>query len=237
MLRGCTTSPKGTRLSSPSTTWDTCTRCSSAPSPRAPEFITLVDLLNVPGTGLALRAYGTILVHRDEYDRHVIRAALDTLNRGRLAGIGARSAPSPNAALEKGREGAAYLALKSGAPVVPVGITGTLNVYSAWRKRRHPDICMLAGAPFHLSHRFPWGPFWPSKLASIPNATLPISPVFPAQSQCLSSGILASPKWPGEIGVSARLGANRREALEAAHAVIMKHIAQLLPVEYHGYWS
>jgi 1-acyl-sn-glycerol-3-phosphate acyltransferase len=140
----------------------------------------------VPGTGLALRAYGTILVHRDEYDRHVIRAALDTLNRGRLAGIGARSAPKSNAALEKGREGAAYLALKSGAPVVPVGITGTLNVYSAWRKRRHPDICMLVGAPFHLS---------------------------------------------------AQPGANRREALEAAHTVIMKHIGRLLPVEYRGYWS
>jgi len=35
---------------------------------------------------------------------------------------------------------------------------------------------------------------------------------------------------------SAQPGTNRREALEAAHADIMKHIAQLLPVEYRGYW-
>jgi 1-acyl-sn-glycerol-3-phosphate acyltransferase len=87
--------------------------------------------------------------------------------------------------LGKGRESAAFLALKSGAPVVPVGITGTQNIYGAWRKRRRPYIGMTVGAPFH---------------------------------------------------VSARPGADRREALEAAHAVIMKHIAQLLPVEYRGYW-
>jgi len=155
-------------------------------APRAPEFITLADLLNVPGTGLALRAYGVILIHRDEYDRHVIRAALGTLHRGDLLALAPEARQSPNAALEKGREGAAYLALKSGAPVVPVGITGTQNVYSAWRKRRRPDIGMLVGAPFHLS---------------------------------------------------AQPGANRREALEAAHAVIMKHIGQLLPVEYRGHWS
>ena len=154
-------------------------------SPRAPEFIALADLLNVPGTSLALRTYGIILAHRDEYDRQVIRAALDTLNRGDLLALAPEARQSPNATLEKGREGTAYLALKSGAPVVPVGITGTQNIYSAWRKCQRPYICMMVGTPFYLS---------------------------------------------------AQPGTDRREALEAAHAVIMKHIAQLLPVEYRGYW-
>jgi len=154
-------------------------------TPRTPEFIALADLLNVPGTGLALRAYGVILAHRDEYDRQVIRAALDTLNRGDLLALAPEARSSPNATLEKGREGTAYLALKSGAPVVPVGITGTQNIYGAWRQRQRPHIGMIVGAPFHL----------------------------PAQP-----------------------GTDRREALEEAHAVIMKHIAQLLPVEYRGYW-
>jgi 1-acyl-sn-glycerol-3-phosphate acyltransferase len=154
-------------------------------APRAPEFVALADLLDVPGTGLALRAYGAILVHRDEYDRKVIRAALDVLNRGGLLALAPEARASPTATLERGREGAAYLALKSGAPVVPVGITGTENVYGAWRKRQRPYIDMTVGAPFHL----------------------------PAQP-----------------------GADRREALEEAHAAIMKRIAQLLPAEYRGYW-
>ena len=157
----------------------------SAFSPRAPEFITLADLLQVPGTGLALRAYGIILIHRYEYDRQVIRAALGTLKRGDSLALAPEARRSPNATLEKGREGAAYLALKSGAPVVPVGITGTQNVHGAWRNRRRPDIGMMVGTPFHLS---------------------------------------------------AQPGADRHEALEAAHTAIMKHIAQLLPVEYRGYW-
>jgi 1-acyl-sn-glycerol-3-phosphate acyltransferase len=154
-------------------------------SPRAPEFIALADLLDVPGTGQALRAYGVILAHRDEYDRQVIRAALDTLNQGDLLALAPEARQSPTATLEQGREGTAFLALKSGAPVVPVGITGTQNIYSAWRRRRRPYVGMIVGAPFHLS---------------------------------------------------AQPGTDRREALDAAHAVIMKHIAQLLPVEYRGYW-
>jgi len=155
-------------------------------SPRVPEFIALADLLNVPGTGLALRTYGVILAHRGEYDRQVLRAALDTLNRDDLLALAPEARQSPNATLEKGREGTAYLALKSGAPVVPVGITGTQNIYAAWRKCQRPHIGMMIGTPFHLS---------------------------------------------------AQPSPNRREALEAAHAVIMKHIAQMLPVEYRGYWT
>ncbi len=158
----------------------------SAFSPRAPEFIALADLLQVPGTGPALRAYGVILIHRDEYDRQVIRAALGTLKRGDLLALSPEARQSPNATLEKGREGAAYLALKSGVPVVPVGITGTQNAYGAWRNHRRPDICMRVGTSFHLS---------------------------------------------------AQPGPDRHEALAAAHTAIMKHIAQLLPVEYRGYWS
>lgn len=154
-------------------------------APRAPEFVALADLLDVPGTGPALRAYGVILARRDEYDRQVIRAALDTLNRGDLLALAPEARASPTATLEKGREGAAYLALKSGSPVVPVGITGTQNIYSAWRKRQRPHIGMVVGAPFH---------------------------------------------------VSAQPSTDRRESLEEAHAVIMKRIAQLLPVEYRGYW-
>jgi len=158
----------------------------SAFSPRAPHFIALADLLQVPGTGLALRAYGVILIHRDEYDRQVIRAALGTLKRGDLLALAPEARQSPSATLEMGREGAAYLALHSGVPVVPVGITGTQNAFDAWRNRRRPDIGMMVGTPFH---------------------------------------------------VSAQPGTDRHAALAAAHAAIMKHIAQLLPVEYRGYWT
>ena len=54
----------------------------SAFSPRAPEFIALADLLQVPGTGLALRAYGVILIHREE---HHAGAARDRERAGRAA--------------------------------------------------------------------------------------------------------------------------------------------------------
>ncbi len=119
-------------------------------APRAPECMALSDLMNVPITKQALRAYGVILVHRDEYDRKVIRAALGALERGNLLALAPEARQSPSAAMEKGRPGAAYLALKSGALVVPVGITGTQAVYAAWQKRRRPKISMTVGQPFHV---------------------------------------------------------------------------------------
>ncbi len=155
-------------------------------APRAPECIALADLMSVPGTNLALRAYGVILIHRDQYDRQVIRAAMDVLKRGALLALAPEARQSPTAALEQGREGAAYLALKSGAPVVPVGITGTQHVYSAWRERTRPSIHVNVGAPFH---------------------------------------------------VAAQAGAHQRQSIQAAHSIIMQHIAQLLPQAYRGYWA
>jgi 1-acyl-sn-glycerol-3-phosphate acyltransferase len=119
-------------------------------SPRPPEGIALSDLMSVPGTGLVLRAYGAIPVHRDRYDRHVIRAALSVLEQGKLLALAPEARMSPSGQLEKGREGAAYLALKSGAPLVPVGLTGTQHAYSAWGKRTRPEITMVVGPPFHV---------------------------------------------------------------------------------------
>ncbi|MBN1886334.1 MAG: 1-acyl-sn-glycerol-3-phosphate acyltransferase [Thermoflexales bacterium] len=119
-------------------------------SPRLPEGIALSDLMSVPVTGAVLRAYGAIPVHRDRYDRQVIRAALSVLEQGRLLALAPEARQSPSGQLEKGREGAAYLALKSGAPLVPVGLTGTQHAYNAWGKRARPEITMVVGTPFHL---------------------------------------------------------------------------------------
>jgi 1-acyl-sn-glycerol-3-phosphate acyltransferase len=119
-------------------------------SPRLPEGIALSDLMSVPVTGWVLRAYGIIPVHRDQYDRQVIRAALAVLERGKLLALAPEARMSPSGRLEKGREGAAYLALKSGAPIVPIGFTGTQHAYSAWGKRTRPEITMVVGAPFHV---------------------------------------------------------------------------------------
>jgi 1-acyl-sn-glycerol-3-phosphate acyltransferase len=114
------------------------------------EGIGLADLYRVPVTGQLMRLYGLIPVHRDQYDREVLRRALQVLAEGRVLALAPEARQSPTCTLERGRNGAAYLALRSGAPLLPIGITGTETMYSAWRKLRRPRLTVNIGVPFHL---------------------------------------------------------------------------------------
>lgn len=115
------------------------------------EAISLSDLFRVPLTGQLLRLYGAIPVHRDAYDREILRRALGVLADGKVLALAPEARQSPTRALERGREGAAYLALRSGAALLPVGLTGTETVPSMLKRLRRPHITVTIGAPFRLT--------------------------------------------------------------------------------------
>ena len=102
------------------------------------EAISLSDLFRVPLTGQLLRLYGAIPVHRDAYDRELLRRALGVLAEGKVLALAPEARQSPTGALERGREGAAYLALRSGAALLPIGLTGTETVPTMWKRLRRP---------------------------------------------------------------------------------------------------
>ena len=112
------------------------------------EGIALADLYRVPVTGQFLRLYGTIPVHRDEFDREVVRRGLRVLAEGKVLALAPEARMSRTGALERARHGAAYFALRSGAPILPVAITGTERAYSAWRHLRRPRLIVNIGQPF-----------------------------------------------------------------------------------------
>jgi 1-acyl-sn-glycerol-3-phosphate acyltransferase len=58
----------------------------------------------------------------------MLDAALDLLNRGQLFGIYPEGTRSPDGRLYRGRTGVGYLALHSGAPVIPVAMVGTEKI-------------------------------------------------------------------------------------------------------------
>ncbi len=104
--------------------------------------------------GPLFRAYGVIWVHRGRPDRKAIRAALDGLSQGRLVALAPEGRQSVDGGLEEGTEGAAFLAMKSGAPIIPVAMTGTENdnIYERkWWKRAR--VTLAVGKPFHLKEQ------------------------------------------------------------------------------------
>ena len=114
------------------------------------EGIALSDLGRVPVTGQLLRMYGVIWVHRDEYDRELLRRALAVLAAGGVLALAPEARMSVTGALERARTGAAYLALKSGAPVLPIALTGTEKIYGAWRRWQRPRVTVTIGQTFQL---------------------------------------------------------------------------------------
>jgi 1-acyl-sn-glycerol-3-phosphate acyltransferase len=118
------------------------------------EAIGKIELHNDGWVGMVGRAYGVIWVHRGSPDRKAIRAALEGLNEGRIIAMAPEARESLTGVLEEGTEGAAFLAVRSGAPIVPIALTGTENKFIFERKwfQRAP-ITVTVGKPFKIQEQ------------------------------------------------------------------------------------
>ncbi|MCC3271549.1 1-acyl-sn-glycerol-3-phosphate acyltransferase [Arthrobacter zhangbolii] len=117
------------------------------------------------GTGLkgyAMKSFfegvGSIPVQRDQQAASVaaLRTLLDILEDGGGVGIYPEGTRSRDGLLYRGRTGVGWLALTSGAPVVPVGLIGTENLQPAGKKTVKPGhFTLRVGAPLYFQKTGP----------------------------------------------------------------------------------
>jgi 1-acyl-sn-glycerol-3-phosphate acyltransferase len=93
-----------------------------------------------------------IPVHRGRADRAALRAGLAVLERGGALAVfpeGTRGAGR----LESVSDGVAYLAVRSGAPVVPIAVHGTRHALpkGSWRLRVRTPVTVAFGAPLEVT--------------------------------------------------------------------------------------
>ena len=101
-------------------------------SNRQVHFIAKESLFKAPLLGLFIKAWGALPVKRGRGDREAISKSLETLKKDLVLGIfieGTRNKTNP-ARMKEPQSGAAMLALKSGAPVVPMLLTNTHKIFS-----------------------------------------------------------------------------------------------------------
>ncbi len=101
--------------------------------------------------GTLLRLFGhVIFVQRGEPDRRAITRAIRWLQAGGVLGIAPEGTRSRTGALQQGKPGAAYMASRTGVPIVPVVVWGQEKFWREVRRLRRPRVHVRVGKPFVL---------------------------------------------------------------------------------------
>lgn len=100
----------------------------------------------------AVKKMDAIWLNREEADFHALRLAQKRLKAGGLAAVAPEGTRSKTEALLPGKPGAAFLAVKTGVPIIPVAATGTEDrvVRHRLRRLKRLHIVIRVGDPFTL---------------------------------------------------------------------------------------
>jgi 1-acyl-sn-glycerol-3-phosphate acyltransferase len=112
-------------------------------------FLTKVKYIDKPVLRWFLTGAGVIPVATGERDgaRSAVTAAVQAVHSGRLIGIFPEGTRSPDGRLHRGKTGVARMALQSGAPVIPAGITGTDRAFPRGARLPRPHSVRIAFGP------------------------------------------------------------------------------------------
>jgi 1-acyl-sn-glycerol-3-phosphate acyltransferase len=121
---------------------------------RVIHFMAKAEMRRWPLVGWLARQAGVYFVRRGEGDREAQRFSLAALADGRPLAIFPEGTRSRDGHLKSGKSGAAFLALRSGAPLLPVAISGTQHIFPGRSRWPRPTrVVVRIGEPFALLHR------------------------------------------------------------------------------------
>lgn len=100
----------------------------------------------------AIETLNFMFIDRFTPDIKTIKKVLDQLKNDGLLIISPEGTRSPDAALIEGKSGPAYLAAKTGASLVPIGVTGTEDklMRARFRKFKRLQVSIDVGKPFKI---------------------------------------------------------------------------------------
>ena len=121
--------------------------------PRYPMFMAKQEMINWPVLGPAFRIFGAFPVRRGEADLAALRAATELVKGGAMLVMFPEGTRSRTGGMTRGHPGTALIALRTGAPILPVAVTGSEAITWPWlflKPRSVKCIRVVIGEPFHL---------------------------------------------------------------------------------------
>ena len=106
-------------------------------------FMAKIEAFGVFFVGGLMRGKGCFPVRRGEGDRRAVITSLQVLKSGNPLGFFPEGTRSRDGVLQRAHPGVAFLAKRSAAPILPVGVTGTRQA-----RALRSDIRVRVGAPF-----------------------------------------------------------------------------------------
>jgi 1-acyl-sn-glycerol-3-phosphate acyltransferase len=116
--------------------------------PRKVIFMAKSELFPMLILGLIVRAYEAFPIRRGEKDISALRRAMKVLDAGKALGVFPEGTRSPDGTLQRGRLGAAMLARRTNALILPIAISGTRSFLQRYNIFNRPVVRVVIGKPF-----------------------------------------------------------------------------------------
>ena len=109
------------------------------------------ELFSVPVVGPWVTSMGTFPVRRGQPDRKAIRRSIHILESGDVLVMFPEGTRSPDGRLQKPEPGAAMIALRTGAPVLPVAVINSHRILPKGSRRpRFEKVTVRMGPPVRV---------------------------------------------------------------------------------------
>jgi 1-acyl-sn-glycerol-3-phosphate acyltransferase len=103
-----------------------------------------------PVGGFLFGLWNAIPLRRGEADVVAIRAAIEALNQGYIVAVAPEGTRSGDGRMQRGKPGVVMLALRSGAPLLPVAYYGAEDYKQHFSRLRRAPFHVRVGRPFRL---------------------------------------------------------------------------------------
>ncbi|MCX7884881.1 MAG: 1-acyl-sn-glycerol-3-phosphate acyltransferase [Caloramator sp.] len=124
-----------------------------------PYFVAGVKLASNPVSRIGLEAVNIIPIHPNTPDTDALRKCIEKIKEGKSILIFPEGTRSRTGKMIEGKKGVVLIAKKTGAKIVPLGLTGTEKLMPindkdmAREKFIHANVKVNIGAPFYLPEK------------------------------------------------------------------------------------
>jgi 1-acyl-sn-glycerol-3-phosphate acyltransferase len=112
-------------------------------------FMGKVEVFKIPVLGALFRALGGFPVARDGTDRKAVRDSMAMLQAGEKLAVFPEGTRQNGPKIQPLQPGAAYLAMRAGVPIVPIGIAGSEEIMRSRGRLlpRFDPVAIVVGEP------------------------------------------------------------------------------------------